>query len=224
MFTQRVTESDAFTSLPFAAQALYFHLGMLADDDGFINNAKRISAMLDMPDGTLDLLIEKRFLLSFDGGVICIKHWKMHNSIKKDRYKPTHYQDELNSLIVKPNGAYTENGDILETFVLHNGDIAETNVLRSIDKNSIEEYREEKDSTNDTGANCGKPCGKVGDNSNLGKYGNVILSARELALLKVKFPDWQEKVEYLSAYLKQTGKEYSNHYDIITEWAKEDAV
>ena len=224
MFSQRITESDAFTSLPFAAQALYFHLGMLADDDGFINNAKRISVMLDMPEGTLELLIEKRFLLSFESGVVCIKHWKINNSIRTDRYKPTHYQDEYNSLTIKSNNAYTKSGDIMGTEWGQSGDNVGTKRGRSIVESSKEEYREEKDSANDTGANCGKPCGKVGDNYLLGKYGNVILSARELALLKVKFPDWQEKVEYLSAYLKQTGKEYSNHYDIITEWAKEDAV
>ena len=42
MFSIRIVDSDAFLDMPLSTQALYFHLGMRADDDGFINNHNKI--------------------------------------------------------------------------------------------------------------------------------------------------------------------------------------
>lgn len=111
MFTQKIVDSDAFLDMPLSAQALYFHLNMRADDDGFVNNPRKIQRMIGASDDDLKLLMAKRFILAFDSGVIVIKHWRMHNILRKDRYKPTQYQDEVRTLIIKDNGAYTEGGD-----------------------------------------------------------------------------------------------------------------
>ena len=100
MFTQKIIDSDAFLDMPLSAQALYFHLAMRADDDGFVNNPKKILRYIGAADDDLRLLLAKRFILSFDSGVIVIKHWRMHNLIKKDRYHPTDYQEELSELDV----------------------------------------------------------------------------------------------------------------------------
>ena len=108
MFTQKIIDSDAFLDMPLTTQALYFHLNMRADDDGFINNPKRIQRTIGASDDDLRLLIAKRFLICFDSGVIVIKHWRMHNTLKKDRYNPTQYQEELESLEIKDNKSYTE--------------------------------------------------------------------------------------------------------------------
>ena len=108
MFTQKIVDSDAFLDMPLSAQALYFHLNMRADDDGFINNAKNIRRMVGASEDDLKLLMAKRFLITFDNGVVVIKHWRMHNAIRKDRYKPTQYQKQLASLDLKDNGSYTE--------------------------------------------------------------------------------------------------------------------
>ena len=102
-----VLDSDAFLDLPLSAQALYFHLNLRADDDGFISNPRRVVKIIDAKDDDLKLLIMKRFVLAFDDGVIVIKHWRMHNTIRKDRYTPTKYQDDLKLLGIKDNGAYT---------------------------------------------------------------------------------------------------------------------
>lgn len=109
MFSQKIVESDAFTDMPLSAQVLYFHLNMNADDDGFVNNPKKIARSITATEKDLKILIEKRFLISFPSGVVVIKHWKMHNSIKMDRYKPTEYQEEFAQLYIKKNKAYTEN-------------------------------------------------------------------------------------------------------------------
>ena len=108
MFTQKIIDSDAFLDMPLSTQALYFHLNMRADDDGFVNNPKRIQRTIGASDDDLKLLIAKRFVIGFECGVIVIKHWRMHNTLRKDRYNPTQYQDELAMLEVKDNNAYTE--------------------------------------------------------------------------------------------------------------------
>ncbi len=107
MFTKKVTDSDAFIEMSSAAQALYFHLNQGADDDGF-NNQIQI-AMLKAHASTDDLkiLMAKNFVIRFESGVIVIKHWRLHNTLRKDRYTPTNFQEELQQLGMKDNGAYT---------------------------------------------------------------------------------------------------------------------
>lgn len=117
MFTKKITESDAFLDMPLSSQCLYFHLNMGADDDGFVNNPKRIMRTIGASEDDLKLLIAKAFILVFENGVIVIKHWRMHNTLQNDRYKPTDYQEEYAMLGLKDNQAYTwkQNGNILET-------------------------------------------------------------------------------------------------------------
>ena len=107
MFSQQITESDAFLDMPLSAQALYFHLGMVADDDGFINSPKRVQRVIGANDDDLKLLLAKNFIIAFDTGVVVVKHWKINNYIPKDRYTPTVYEDEKAQLFEKPNRAYT---------------------------------------------------------------------------------------------------------------------
>jgi hypothetical protein len=108
MFAMTIIDSDAFLDMPLSAQALYFHLCMRADDDGFLNNPKKIQRVIGASEKDLEQLVEKRFLISFTTGVVVIKHWRMHNYIKKDRYKPTVYTAEMQHLTIKENNAYTE--------------------------------------------------------------------------------------------------------------------
>ena len=107
MFNMKICDSDAFLDMPLSAQALYFHLNMRADDDGFVGNPRRIQRTIGANGDDLKLLITKRFVLVFEDGVIVIKHWKMHNCIQKDRYNPTVYQDEMKMLYEKSNKSYT---------------------------------------------------------------------------------------------------------------------
>ena len=107
MFAKTIIDSDAFLEMPLTTQALYFHLSMRADDDGFLNNPKRIQRMVGCSEDDLKLLIAKNFLIPFESGVVVIKHWKIHNYIRNDRYKETVYQEEKAQLLIKDNGAYT---------------------------------------------------------------------------------------------------------------------
>lgn len=109
MFAKTIIDSDAFLDMSTSAQALYFHLAMRADDDGFVNNPKKIQKIVGAADDDVKVLMAKRFIIGFESGVIVIKHWKMHNYIQNDRYKPTVYQAEMERLSIKPNRSYTEN-------------------------------------------------------------------------------------------------------------------
>jgi uncharacterized phage protein (TIGR02220 family) len=143
MFSKQIIDSDAFLDMPLSTQALYFHLNMRADDDGFINNPKKIQRMILCSEDDLRLLIAKKFVIPFESGVCVIKHWLIHNYIRKDTYKETVYTDEKASLYTKENKSYTlEKQPVMELLQECNEPVDEPS--RSIDKNSIDKIREEK--------------------------------------------------------------------------------
>ena len=146
MFTMKIVDSDAFLDMPLSTQALYFHLNMRADDDGFVNNPRKIARMIGASDDDLKLLLAKRFVLGFESGVIVIKHWRMHNLLRKDRYNPTQYQEEYKSLTLKENGSYTDvattwqpNGNHLAT----QDSIGKDSIVKDNDDLSINDYLKE---------------------------------------------------------------------------------
>lgn len=143
MFAKTIIDSDAFLDMPLSAQALYFHLSMRADDDGFINNPKKIQRMIGASDDDGKLLLLKRFIIEFESGVVVIKHWKIHNYIQKDRYKPTIYQEEKAMLSEKESKAYTENSDGM-TLGIPNGYKMDTQVRLGKDRSELGESKERK--------------------------------------------------------------------------------
>lgn len=108
MFSKTIIDSDVFLDMPLSTQALYFHLAMRADDEGFVNNPKKIQRMVGASEDDLKLLIMKRYILTFESGIIVIKHWKIHNYIQNDRFKPTTYVEERSTLTLDGKRAYTE--------------------------------------------------------------------------------------------------------------------
>lgn len=107
MFAKSITDADAFTDMPSTAQCLYFHLNQGADDDGFNNQVNHAMANAHASADDLLLLLVKNFVIRFDSGVIVIKHWRIHNTIRMDRYKPTNFQEEMKMLGIKENKSYT---------------------------------------------------------------------------------------------------------------------
>ena len=106
MFAKTIIDSDAFLEMPQSSQNLYFHLAMRADDDGFINNPKSIMRLIGCKDDDANILIAKKFLIPFESGVVVIKHWKIHNYIRNDRYNETKYVQEKSQLEYDENSAY----------------------------------------------------------------------------------------------------------------------
>lgn len=149
MIGQVVHGSGQFKRLSPAAQALFFQLWMAADDDGFVSDPENIVASLKrITSKHYQELIKSRYVLSFKNGVCCLKHFLMLNKIKKDRYIPTVYAKELESLVISPSREYLlkdENDPNLEPKCLRNGTKMEPKCLRhgSVDKDRID-----KDSIN----------------------------------------------------------------------------
>ena len=106
MVLENLIECDDFSDLPHAAQALYLHLNMTADDDGMIGNAARLMRALRISKKSLEVLVERGYVILFDSGVAAITHWLSHNRIKKDRYTPSRYRDELSELRVVDDAIY----------------------------------------------------------------------------------------------------------------------
>ena len=120
MFSLQIVDTDAFLEMPQSSQLLYFHLSMRADDEGFVGNPKKIMKMCGFGEDDLKVLLAKRFLLTFESGVVVIKHWLIHNTIRMDRFSKTTYQKEKNLLALNENKSYTEwqpNGNQMATQV-----------------------------------------------------------------------------------------------------------
>jgi len=98
MFNQSVVSSDSFLDMPVSVRELYFHLGMYADDDGFVS-PKAVVRMVGASDDDLKILIAKGFIIPFESGIACIRHFKQNNYLRKDRYIPTRHSFEKNLLI-----------------------------------------------------------------------------------------------------------------------------
>ena len=146
MFSKAVVDSDAFLDMPMSAQALYFHLGMNADDDGFVGNPRRIQRVIGCNDDDIKVLISKKFLLTFESGVVVIKHHRMNNNWDKYNCKRTVYTDELEQLNIKENKAYTL--DKSQGVCIQSGNSLET-VFR-IEENRIDKKRiDNSSSSND---------------------------------------------------------------------------
>ena len=152
MFAKTIIDSDLFLDMPVTAQLLYFHLCMRADDDGFINNPKRIMRDVRCSDDDMKMLIAKDYVIPFESGVIVIKHWRLHNYIQKDRYKPT-LCDEKNLLTTNKNKVYermdtecVQIGNRLDTECVQIGD---TDKIR-LDKNRLDKSRLDSSVSADT--------------------------------------------------------------------------
>ena len=201
MFSLKIVDSDLFLDMPLSSQCLYFHLSMRADDDGFVNNPKKIIKIIGANEDDLKILIAKGFVIVFEQGIIVITHWKINNFIRKDRYKPTLYENEVQSLSQTKNGMYIkEVGCHLVAERLTSGQ-------PSIDKVSIDKGRVEQ----------------ATPFSFYGEYKNIRLTEEEYLKLKDKLQGHTDMmIEKLSRYIKSTGKIYQDHYVTILNWYEQD--
>lgn len=145
MFSLSVVDTDSFLEMPISCRLLYYELGMRADDDGFVDNWKKILLFTGLKEDDMKVLIAKSFIIPFESGIIVIRHWRMNNYLQKDRIKPTIHQEELKQLSVDKNNVYN-----LYTNCIHS---IEEN---SIDKNSIEEYSKDNNIYNYLEQNFGR--------------------------------------------------------------------
>ena len=206
MFSLKIVDSDLFLDMPLSSQCLYFHLSMRADDDGFVNNPKKIIKIIGANEDDLKILIAKGFVIVFEQGIIVITHWKINNFIRKDRYKPTLYENEVQSLSQTKNGMYIkEVGCHLVAGRLTSG---QPSIDKGrLDKVSIDKGRVEQDTPF----------------SFYGEYKNIRLTEEEYRKLKDKLQGHTDMmIGKLSRYIKSTGKTYQDHYVTILNWYEQD--
>lgn len=214
MFAKTIVTSDAFLDMPSSARCLYFMLAMMADDDGFVNNPSTVMRMSGASGDDMKLLIAKRFVLTFESGVVVIKHWCIHNTIQKDRYKETKYIEEKATLSIDKHNGYTEIVPTLDTTCIQSVSETDTQVRLGEDR-----LVKDKDIESVTDTNAGhKPT-----RHKYGQYKNVLLTDEELSTLKAEFPnDLSERIERLSEYIASSGKRYKSHFATIRSWARKD--
>lgn len=235
MFAKTIIDSDAFLDMSLTTQALYFHLSMRADDDGFINNPRKIQRMIGAADDDLKILIAKNFIIPFESGIVVIKHWKIHNYIRGDRKKDTVYPEEMSRLTEKENGAYSLLPDAClstDSQLPVNCQPTAGQMVYQMDtqvrlgKDSLGKDSIGEDIAPDSGESVATPPPKKAKvvRHKYGEYKNVLLSDEEMDKLKDEFPsDWPDRIERLSAYMASHGKVYKNHLATIRNWAKKDA-
>lgn len=206
MFARSIVLSDAFLDLPLSARCLYFTLSMLADDDGFIGAPKAIMRQCGASQDDMAILLQKRFVLGFASGVIVIKHWRINNYLRNDRYHQTTYIEERDTLELDSKSAYVEKG--------RHGGIPCSGIPRI-----VEESQEEDSQGGDARA-------REDAKERYGTYNNVELTDKEYQALQADFDvDFLAAViRRLSVYMKTHGKTYADHAAVIREWAKEDAA
>ena len=216
MFAKTIVTSDAFLDMPLSTRCLYFTLAMFADDDGFVNNPKSIMRQVGASMDDLNILIAKRFILTFDSGVIVIKHWKIHNYIAKDRYKETKYLEEKNQLSLDSNGAYTE--CIQDVYKL------DTQVRVGKEREGKESQGEDSVGECCTTATTDEDDKLQVWEGSLGK-GVVMLTENQVGALldELGLNGFDYYVEKLADFIVEKGAKVSNHYATILKWAREDA-
>ena len=215
MFAKTIIDSDAFVDMPLSTQALYFHLSMRADDDGFINNPRKVQRMIGASDDDMKVLIMKRFIIPFESGIVVIKHWKIHNYIQKDRYKPTVYAEEKKQLTVKDNGSYTE--CIQDGYNVSNMDTQVSIGEVSIELGqSIGSGRVDEDT--DAAANTLKLIGGT-----LGKNVVYLTDNQFNSLIdKMGLDAFNRYVGRLADYIIKKNAHINNHFETILKWYTED--
>ena len=134
MFAKSIIDSDQFLDMPTTAQLLYFHLCMRGDDDGFINNPKSIMRNVRCTEDDMRILIAKQYVIPFESGIVVIKHWKIHNYIQKDRYRPSNFEEKQKVLIDEKTKEYKLDTGCIQPVYIDKNSIDKN----SIDKNSID--------------------------------------------------------------------------------------
>lgn len=152
MFAKTIVDSDAFLEMPISARLLYYDLGMRADDDGFVNSPKKIMKFIGASNDDMNILIARKFVIAFDNGVVVIKHWRIHNYIRKDTYNETPYVEQKSLLELDEKNAYTLKNNVCQLPVdesltqvrLGKDSLGKDNIKKSPTLEEIQNYITEK--------------------------------------------------------------------------------
>jgi len=233
MFHTTVVESDAFLDLPLQTQTLYFHLGMHADDDGFINSPKQIARKLHTPAARLQQLVDAGFLLEVDG-VVVLRHWRVANTLRRARLKPLQYPEIARNIYIHSNGVYSfspeENSITLVEERMSYGCPMDVRWM----PNRTEENRTEENITemnineskvthpsNESDGTAAADSDMIKDNL---EKGVIRLTPEQVRTLvdKIGLDYFTYYVEKLAGFIQDNNANVKNHYATIFKWWRED--
>lgn len=194
MFDIEIIDTDLFLEMPISTRLLYYDLSMRADDDGFISNYKKILRMTGTSEDDLKILLTKQYILPFDTGVIVIKHWKINNYLRKDRYTQTLYKEEKKQLEEDENGAYLLSRYTTGIPMVYTEE-------KRIEENSIDKKENIK-------------------RKKYGEYQKVLLTDEEYSKLLTEYGSslTNNLITYLDEYIEMKGYKAKNHYLCIKKW------
>jgi len=238
MFASSVVNTDRFLSMDSNSRCLYFHLGVIADDDGFVASPLMSCRMIGCDKAHLKELEENGYLIFFESGVCAITHWKQNNYLQKDRYTETVYKEEKSHLILSENNIYFYSETPLSDSVYS----LDTQVREGKDReDQVRKEREEDQARQEEGEERKeegqfKKEGEEGKSETpsedttssrentlpLGTYNNVFLTEEELNILKQDYPLWEAMIENLSVKMQIHGYSYRDHFAVLKKWAEED--
>lgn len=203
MISKKITDTDAFLDMPLSTQALYFHFVQNADDDGFVGSPNSIIRKIGANKNDYDLLIVKRFVISFETGICVIKHWRIHNYIQSDRYTPTTYIKEKSTLSLEENKAYTqqENAKCIQNVsIMYTQDSIDKD---SIDKDSIDIIPAEKEIKH-----------------KYGEYQHILLTDKQLEKLKKDYGEDKTNtaIKFFDEYIQEKGYKCKDHNLAMRRW------
>ena len=229
MFAKTIIDSDAFLDMPVTARLLYYDLAMRADDDGFINSPKKIIRIVGATQEDLETLIANKFILQFECGVVVIKHWRIHNHIRRDVYHETKYKEEKEQLLLDENNAYTttRNEHVTDTLRTRDGDVVGPSTQVRLGKDRIGKdrigkdrigKREKENGSNEPTRASGEP--PKPQKHKHGEYNHVLLTDEEVEKLKTEYGSekTEQAIIYLDEYIEMKGVSYKNHYLVLRKW------
>lgn len=221
MFAKALIDSDLFLDLPLSAQALYFHLSLRADDDGFVGNPRKIQRMVGGSDDDMKLLVLKQFVLVFESGVIVIRHWRLHNYIRNDRYKETIYTEEKAQISVGKDNLYTVGIPSDNQMV----DSLATQYRLGKDRIELGEDRGES-TPSSTPSPLPKKSPPKAERHKYGEYKHVLLTDEQLKKLNEDFGNDTVAlyIRKVDEYCQQTGKTYKDYNLTIRNWIGKDGT
>ncbi len=210
MFSRTVLESDRFIDLSAKAKVLYLYLCLSADDDGAVSNPKTVARTVGSTNVDIEDLVDAGFIISFPSGIVVICHWRIHNRIQKDRYKPTLHKNDF--ALLKLDGNVYRLADNTDTACVRL--VSGTDTQDSIGQ----------DRTGEVSADNDLLCGSHthGETKPYGEFQNVLLTDDELSRLKTDVANYADYIEALSGYMARTGKAYKSHYATIKAWYNKD--
>lgn len=202
MFAKTIVDSDNFLDMPISARLLYYDLGMRADDDGFVNSPKKIMRVIGASMDDMNILIARKFIIPFESGIVVIRHWRINNYLRKDRYTETTYTDEKSTLAMDNNKQYLSEDEANQLGIPLGIPTVNAEENR-IDKNSKEKNRKDKINKH-----------------RYGEYNHVLLSDDEYNRLVKDYGEQAVKdgIRNVDEYCQQYGKSYKDYNLTLRKW------